>query len=294
MAKVAFIGLGNMGLPMAKNLLEHGHDVIGFDLVDSSMAAFSKIGGKVVGSAVECIKGVEIVVTMLPEGRHVDAVYTDSILRHGDAGSLLIDCSTIDVDTARAVAHSAEENGFEMVDAPVSGGTGGAEAGTLTFMVGGTASAYNRALPILEPMGSKIVHTGGAGNGQAAKICNNMILVISIIAVSESFSMAEKLGLDAQTLFDITSSSSSQCWAMTSYLPVAGPVPASPANRNYSPGFTTAMMAKDMKLAQDAASSTGQKTELASHALEMYKKYIELGGAPKDFSGIYTMISDGE
>ena len=252
------------------------------------------IGGEGADSASSCVAMAEIIITMLPEGKHVSEVYTSSIFQAAKANALLIDCSTIDVETSRLVASKAKELGFEMVDAPVSGGTGGADAGTLTFMVGGENNAFEKARPFLELMGSNIVHTGGAGNGQAAKICNNMILGISMIAVSESFSMAEKLGLDAQTLFDITSSSSSQCWAMTSYLPVPGPVPASPANRDYQPGFTTAMMAKDMRLAEDAASSVGQKTSLASNALKLYQKYMESGGGSRDFSGIFTMISEDE
>ena len=293
MVKIAFIGLGNMGLPMAKNLIKQGYEVSGFDLISSSVDAFSAEGGISVPDAETCVKGAEVIITMLPEGRHVNSVYCDTVLKYSNREALLIDCSTIDVDTARSVAVKATDLGFEMVDAPVSGGTGGAAAATLTFMVGGESSAFDRARPFLEAMGSNIVHTGGAGNGQAAKICNNMILGISMIAVSESYAMAEKLGLDAQTLFDITSSSSSQCWAMTSYLPVAGPVPSSPANNGYVPGFTAAMMAKDMKLAEEAASSTGQTAELAENALRLYRKYIELGGGEKDFSGIFTMIKEG-
>jgi 3-hydroxyisobutyrate dehydrogenase len=290
MARIAFIGLGNMGLPMAKNLLAAGHDVTGFDLVTSTVEALGAAGGSVAASANEALPGAEAVITMLPEGRHVRDVYGSSVIPGAPSGALLIDCSTIDVDSARAVEANASQAGFEMVDAPVSGGTGGAEGGTLTFMVGGADSAFARAKPYLDAMGKTIVHTGGPGNGQAAKICNNMILGISMIAVCESFSMAEKLGLDAQKLFDVTSTSSSQCWAMTSYLPVPGPVPASPANREFQAGFTAAMMAKDMNLAQDAARSTGHDAQLGAHALEMYRKFVEEGNAPLDFSGIYRMI----
>ena len=229
---------------------------------------------------------------MLPEGKHVDAVYGSSILGSAAKDTFLMDCSTIDVDTARSVGGRAKNLGYCMVDAPVSGGTGGAEAGTLTFMVGGEENNFNLAKPYLDIMGKNIVHAGGMGNGQAAKICNNMILGISMIAVSESFAMAEKLGLTAQNLFDITSSSSSQCWAMTSYLPVPGPVPASPANNDYRPGFTGAMMAKDMKLARDAAISSGQKTELADSALQMYERFLAEGGSSRDFSAIYKMINN--
>jgi 3-hydroxyisobutyrate dehydrogenase len=291
MSRIAFIGLGNMGLPMAKNLLAAGHEVTGYDLVGAAVESLVASGGTAAASASEALPGAEVVITMLPEGRHVRDVYGSSVILGAPANALLIDCSTIDVESSRAVEANAAEAGFDMVDAPVSGGTGGAEAGTLTFMVGGRDSAFERAKPYLDVMGKTIVHTGGPGNGQAAKICNNMILGISMIAVCESFSMAEKLGLDAQKLFDVTSTSSSQCWSMTSYLPVPGPVPASPANRDYQAGFTAAMMAKDMNLAQDAARATGHDAQLGAHALEMYQKFIEAGNAPLDFSGIYKMIS---
>jgi 3-hydroxyisobutyrate dehydrogenase len=291
MAKIGFIGLGNMGLPMVKNLIGAGHEVAGFDLIKSAVKEFSDSGGKGMDSATDCLIDAEVVITMLPEGKHVRSVYNDAVLKHSDTACLLIDCSTIDVDTAREVALEAKRRGFEMLDAPVSGGTVGAESGSLTFMVGGTESGFFKAKPYLDIMGGKVVHTGAAGNGQAAKICNNMMLGISMIAVSESFSMAEKLGLSAQTLFDITSSSSSQCWAMTSYLPVPGPVPSSPANKDYAPGFTAAMMAKDMNLARDAALSSGQKTELADTAIKMYERFLEEGYGSKDFSAIYKMIN---
>jgi 3-hydroxyisobutyrate dehydrogenase len=290
MAKIGFIGLGNMGLPMAKNLINADHDVIGFDLVEECMSNLVDAGGRSGKQLEDCVLDVNVVITMLPEGKHVDAVYNNGILGIAAKDTLLIDCSTIDVDTARSVGGEAKKLGYNMVDAPVSGGTGGAEAGTLTFMVGGEENTFNLAKPYLDIMGKNIVHAGGMGNGQAAKICNNMILGISMIAVSESFSMAEKLGLSAQNLFDITSSSSSQCWAMTSYLPVPGPVPASPANNDYQPGFTGAMMAKDMKLARDAAISSGQKTELADSALQMYERFLAEGGSSQDFSAIYKMI----
>ena len=290
MAKIGFIGLGNMGLPMAKNLINADHDVIGFDLVEECMSNLVDAGGRSGKQLEDCVLDVNVVITMLPEGKHVDAVYNNGILGAAAKDTLLIDCSTIDVDTARSVGGEAKKLGYNMVDAPVSGGTGGAEAGTLTFMVGGEENTFNLAKQYLDIMGKNIVHAGGMGNGQAAKICNNMILGISMIAVSESFSMAEKLGLSAQNLFDITSSSSSQCWAMTSYLPVPGPVPGSPANNDYQPGFTGAMMAKDMKLARDAAISSGQKTELADSALQMYERFLAEGGSSQDFSAIYKMI----
>ena len=292
MAKIGFIGLGNMGLPMAKNLINADHEVIGFDLVEECMSNLVDAGGRSGKQLEDCVLDANVVITMLPEGKHVDAVYNNGILGAAAKDTLLIDCSTIDVDTARSVGGEAKKLGYNMLDAPVSGGTGGAEAGTLTFMVGGEEHTFNLAKPYLDIMGKNIVHAGGMGNGQAAKICNNMILGISMIAVSESFSMAEKLGLSAQNLFDITSSSSSQCWAMTSYLPVPGPVPASPANNDYQPGFTGAMMAKDMKLARDAAISSGQKTELADSALQMYERFLAEGGSSKDFSAIYKMINN--
>jgi len=212
------------------------------------------------------------------------------VLAAAGSDALLIDSSTIDVVTARAVAAAAQAKGIAMLDAPVSGGVGGAQAGTLTFMVGGDAAAFARAKPILEQMGKTIVHAGGAGNGQAAKICNNMILGVSMIAVSEAFVLAEKLGLDAQKLFDISSKSSGQCWSMTSYCPVPGPVPASPANRDYKAGFTAAMMLKDLQLAQDAAAAAGAKTPLGADAARLYSQYVASGEGPKDFSGVIGFI----
>jgi 3-hydroxyisobutyrate dehydrogenase len=229
---------------------------------------------------------------MLPAGQHVRDVYLapEGVLAAASPNTLLIDSSTIDVETARAVASAAAKKKLPMLDAPVSGGTGGAQAGTLTFMVGGSDAAFARAKPVLEKMGKTIVHAGGAGNGQAAKICNNMILGVSMIAVSEAFVLAEKLGLDAQKLFDISSKSSGQCWSMTSYCPVPGPVPASPANRDYQAGFTAAMMLKDLKLAQDAARSVGARTPLGADAAKIYADYVEVGEGVRDFSGILRFI----
>jgi 3-hydroxyisobutyrate dehydrogenase len=229
---------------------------------------------------------------MLPSGKEVRAVYLGAggIIENANAGTLLIDCSTIDVDTARAVAAEAEKRGLLMLDAPVSGGVGGATAGTLTFMVGGSAQAFTRAESILQKMGKTIVHAGGAGNGQAAKICNNMILGVSMIAVSEAFVLAEKLGLDHQKLFDISSKSSGQCWSMTTYCPVPGPVPTSPANRDYQAGFTAAMMLKDLKLSQEAAMAAGAKTQLGADAARIYSAYVESGEAGKDFSAIIRFV----
>jgi 3-hydroxyisobutyrate dehydrogenase len=286
MATIAFIGLGNMGGPMARNLVKAGHSLRGFDMVTKNVEA---AGAAVCKSAAEAVKGAEIVVTMLPAGPHVRGVY-DEILPVAAKGTLLADCSTIDVDTARAVAKEAEGYGLDMVDAPVSGGTGGAEAGTLTFMVGGSDRAFERAQPLLAQMGKTIVHAGGPGNGQAAKICNNMILGISMVAVAEGFSLAEKLGLDAQKLFDISSKSSGQCWSMTTYCPVPGPVPASPANRDYKPGFTADMMLKDLKLAQAAAQSAGQSTPLGAAAQALYALMVSGGKGSLDFSCIIKML----
>jgi 3-hydroxyisobutyrate dehydrogenase len=292
MAKIAFIGLGNMGGPMAANLCKAQHHVAAFDLSDAAVAAAVEKGAHKAATAAAAVKDAEIVVTMLPAGKHVREVYLGSggIVENANPGTLLIDCSTIDVETARAVAAAAEARGLLMIDAPVSGGVGGATAGTLTFMVGGSVQAFTRAQSILDKMGKTIVHAGGAGNGQAAKICNNMILGISMIAVSEAFVLAEKLGLDHQKLFDISSKSSGQCWSMTTYCPVPGPVPTSPANRDYQPGFTAAMMLKDLRLAQDAAKAAGAKTQLGADAERIYSAYAGSGEAERDFSGIIRFI----
>ena len=240
----------------------------------------------------EAVAGAEVVVSMLPEGRHVEAVYggADGVFAHAGPGTLCIDSSTIAVDTARGVAKLGVDKGFVFVDAPVSGGTGGAAAGTLTFMVGGTAAGFEAAKPFLDKMGKTIVHAGDAGAGQAAKICNNMILGISMIAVCEGFALARKLGLDEQKLFDISSTASGQCWSLTSYCPVPGPVPTSPANRDYAPGFAAAMMLKDLKLAQDVAASAGQTTPLGADAAALYQRFVDAGNAGVDFSGIIRFL----
>jgi 3-hydroxyisobutyrate dehydrogenase len=295
MATIGFIGLGNMGLPMAQNLLKAGHKVQGYDVSKAQVDALAAAGGVAAPGVKAAATGVEVVITMLPAGQHVRDVYTgaDGVLSAAASNALLIDSSTIDVESARAVAAAADKKGLPMLDAPVSGGVGGAQAGTLTFMVGGSDAAFARAKPILEKMGKTIVHAGGAGNGQAAKICNNMILGVSMIAVSEAFVLAEKLGLDAQKLFDISSKSSGQCWSITTYCPVPGPVPTSPANRDYAAGFTAAMMLKDLKLAQDAARMAGAKTPLGADAEGIYSKYVESGEGPRDFSGIVRFIRGG-
>jgi 3-hydroxyisobutyrate dehydrogenase len=295
MARIGFIGLGNMGLPMAANLVKAGHAVMGFDVVTALTEKFAGLGGGTAATIAAACSGAEAVITMLPAGEHVREVYCTpgGVIEAAAAGALLIDSSTIDVTTAREVAARASVKGLAMVDAPVSGGVGGAQAGTLTFMVGGTDEAFARARPVLEAMGRTIVHAGGSGNGQAAKICNNMILGVSMIAVSEAFLLAEKLGLDAQRLFDIASKSSGQCWSMTSYCPVPGPVPTSPSNRDYQAGFTAAMMLKDLKLAQDAAAGAAAATPLGAAAAGLYDRFASDGHAGEDFSAIIRFLRRG-
>jgi 3-hydroxyisobutyrate dehydrogenase len=292
MATIGFIGLGNMGLPMAQNLLKVGHVVSGFDVNAEASEWLAASGGKGTNSIGDACNGAEVVVTMLPAGEHVRQVYLgeSGVLAAVTPGTLLIDSSTIDVQTARDVARAAEGRGLDMVDAPVSGGVTGAQGATLTFMVGGSDDAFARARLILDSMGKTIVHAGGSGTGQAAKICNNMILGASMIVVSEAFLLAEKLGLDAQKLFDISSKSSGQCWSMTSYCPVPGLVPASPANRDYQAGFTAAMMLKDLNLAQAAARATRATTPLGSGAAAVYERFVDTGEGGVDFSGIIRFL----
>jgi 3-hydroxyisobutyrate dehydrogenase len=292
MAKVGFIGLGNMGLPMAENLAKLGHAVRGFDVNGDASARLTLAGGTKAESIAEACNDAEVVITMLPAGEQVREVYLgdDGVLATAAPGTLLIDSSTIDVDTARDVAQAAQARGLAMIDAPVSGGVAGAQAATLTFMAGGADDAFERARPLLEAMGSTIVHAGGPGNGQAAKICNNMILGASMIVVAEAFLLAEKLGLDAQKLFDISSKSSGQCWSMTSYCPVPGLVPTSPANRDYQAGFTAAMMLKDLKLAQAAARATRATTPLGAGAAAVYERFVAEDDGSVDFSGIIRYL----
>lgn len=294
MATIGFIGVGNMGGPMARNLLKAGHQVNAFDLSPELVQKVVDAGGTKAGSAQEAASNVDAVVTMLPAGKHVAAVYTGdkSILAAAKPGTLFIDSSTIDVKTAREVIAAAEAKGMLMVDAPVSGGVAGAENAALTFMVGGTEAAFAKAKPLLEAMGKKIVHAGGAGNGQVAKICNNMVLGISMIAVSEAFVMAEKLGLSAQAMFDIVSSSSGSCWALINHCPVPGPVPTSAANRDYKPGFAAELMLKDLKLSQEAARTAKVNTPLGAEAAALFAEYVEAGNGPSDYSGIVRMIRD--
>ena len=295
MAKIGFLGLGNMGGPMAANLIKAGHEVRGYDVVPAACIAAAAQGILIVTSAKDVANDADILITMLPTGDHVRTVYegAGSLLSTAKPGTLFIDCSTIDVATARAAHSAASSAGMLALDAPVSGGVGGAVAATLTFMAGGSDEAFKRARPVLEAMGKRIVHCGGPGNGQAAKICNNMILGISMIAVSEAFALAGKLGLSHQALFDVASTSSGQCWSLTTYCPVPGPVPTSPANNEYRPGFAAALMLKDLKLSQEAAFVAGAATPLGQHATGIYARFNELGHAGEDFSAIVRYIDQG-
>ncbi len=289
MTSIAFIGLGNMGGPMAANLVKAGHTVTGFDLSPASCDQARGEGVSIASSTTDAVRDAEIVVTMLPAGKHVLSVWAD-ILPSVKEGTLLIDCSTIDVESARKAHGMAQERNLTSLDAPVSGGVGGAKGATLTFMAGGAKEAFDRAEPILSKMGKKVVHCGEAGAGQAAKICNNMILGISMIGVSEAFVLAEKLGLSHQALFDVASTSSGQCWSLTTYCPVPGPVPASPANNDYKPGFAAALMLKDLKLAQEAALASGAATPLGAEAAQLYALFANAGHDGDDFSGIINFI----
>ena len=291
MPNIGFIGLGNMGGPMAANLVKSGERVHGFDLVPASRQASAGAGVQIVANARDCVENADVVVTMLPAGEHVLTVWND-VVPHARQGTLFIDCSTIDVDSARQAHKLAAARGLATLDAPVSGGVGGAKAATLTFMVGGSTHAFARGKPILERMGKRIVHCGEAGNGQAAKICNNMILAASMIAVSEGFVLGEKLGLSHQALFDVASAASGQCWALTSYCPVPGPVPASPANNGYKPGFAAALMLKDLKLAKAAADSVKAKTAIGAHAADIYERFAQAGHSGDDFSAIINQVRE--
>ena len=291
MSNIAFIGLGNMGGPMAANLVKAGHSVAGFDLSPAFCDQARSDGMNVAGSAADAVRDAEVVVTMLPAGKHVLAVWAD-ILPSLREGALVIDSSTIDVESARRAHGLAREQdrGLMSLDAPVSGGVGGAKGATLTFMAGGAKEAFDRAEPILSQMGKRVVHCGEAGAGQAAKICNNMILGISMVGVAEAFVLAERLGLSHQALFDVASTSSGQCWSLTTYCPVPGPVPASPANNGYKPGFAAALMLKDLKLAQEAALASGASTPLGAQAAQLYALFSNAGHDGDDFSGIVNFI----
>lgn len=287
MSRIGFIGLGNMGAPMAANLARAGHEVLGFDLSDIAVEGVANVASAAEAAA------AEMVITMLPDGPVVRAVY-EKIVGAAPAGACLIDCSTIDVESSRAAHGMAEKAGLLSVDAPVSGGVGGAVAGTLTFMAGGSEAAFARAAPLFEIMGQRAVHCGEAGAGQAAKICNNMLLAISMIGTGEAFTLAARLGLDPEKLFEVISTSSGQCWAVTGYCPVQGVGPASPADNGFKPGFAAELMVKDTALSQDAAAAAGAATPLGRHAADLYRQFVEAGGKGKDFSAIIEMIATTE
>jgi 3-hydroxyisobutyrate dehydrogenase len=292
MAKIAFIGLGHMGGGMAPNLAKAGHEVLAFDLVPEAVQHATEGGCTPAPSAAEAVKGADVVITMLPAAQHVRSVFENDVAPNASKGALLIDCSTIDVTSAREIGAGLGELGFDFVDAPVSGGIAAAAAGTLTFMVGGSDGAFERARPFLDPMAKAVIHAGHLGAGQAAKICNNMILGATMVATCEAFALAQKLGLDLQTFFDISSKASGQSWSMTSYCPVPGVGPETPADHDYEGGFAAALMLKDLKLAADAAQSVGAYTPMGAEAEELYQRFVDRGGGNKDFSGIIKMIDD--
>lgn len=290
MASIAFIGVGNMGGGMALNLVRAGHRLRAFDLSAAALGRVVAGGAVAAASAVDAATGADAIVTMLPAGRHVLAAYEGELFAAAHPDAILIDCSTIDVATAKALGAAAAERGLAMVDAPVSGGTAAADAGTLTFMVGGPDAAFARARPMLANMGKAVIHAGGAGMGQAAKIANNMILGATMIATAEAFVLAERLGLDAQTFFAIASKASGQSWSMTSYCPVPGPVPASPANRDFQGGFAAALMLKDLKLAAEAGAGAGAATPMGAQAQSLYQLLVNSGAGALDFSAIITLL----
>jgi len=292
MARIGFVGLGNMGGPMAANLVRAGHDVRGFDLSPSSQQSAAAAGLTLARSAADAARDVEVIITMLPSGSHVIEVYSAYLVKSAAPGTLFADCSTIDVGSARCAHAIAKANGMEQVDAPVSGGVGGATSGTLTFMLGGEMNAVRHVSPILSAMGKRVVHCGEPGTGQAAKICNNLILGVSMIAVSEAFLLGERLGIAAQALFDVISTSSGQCWSVTSYCPVPGPVPSSPANHGYRPGFATNLMLKDLELARDAAKTANVQIALGRQAADLYAAYQAAGFGSSDFSGYINYIRE--
>jgi len=292
MARIAFIGLGHMGGGMAPNLAKAGHEVRAFDLSEEALARAVEQGCKRAGSAGEAVSDADVVVTMLPAAQHVLDVYRSQVLGKAPTTALLIDCSTIDVASARSVEEEAAAQGYTMVDAPVSGGIAAAASGNLAFMVGGSDEAFARAQPIIDPMAKAVIHAGGPGAGQAAKICNNMILGATMIVTCEAFVMAQKLGLDPAVFFDIASKASGQSWSMTTYTPVPGVGPDTPADHDYEGGFAAALMLKDLKLAMDAAQHAGAYTPLGAQAEELYQRFVTLGGGSKDFSGIIKMLDD--
>lgn len=288
--KIAFIGLGNMGGGMAANLVKAGHEVRAFDLAEAALERARTNGCTTFGAIWEAVQGVDAVVSMLPNGAIVESVYAKDVLGHAPASALLIDCSTIDVATARKVAEDAATQGYQMVDAPVSGGITAANSGTLTFMVGGTEADFAQAEPILAHMGKAVIHAGASGAGQSAKICNNMLLGASMIATCETFKLAEKLGLDLQTFYDIASKASGQTWSMTSYCPVPGVGPQSPADNGYQGGFATALMLKDLKLAMEAAQSVGASVPMGQRAEQLYSAFDAAGEGGRDFSAIIQTL----
>jgi 3-hydroxyisobutyrate dehydrogenase len=290
MSRIAFIGLGHMGAGMAANLAKAGHAVAAFDLDRAALERAGGAGCQPAASAAEAVRNAEMVITMLPAGAHVRQVWTADILPHAAVDALLIDCSTIDVETARAVSTAAKDAGFRAADAPVSGGIMAAEAGTLAFMVGCEESVFPSVEATLAPMARVVIHAGGAGAGQAAKICNNMLLGISMLGVCEAFALAEKLGLDAERFFEIASKSSGQCWSLTSYCPWPGPVASAPSNRGYEGGFLTALMSKDLKLSQEAAARAGAATPLGAQAQALYALFDGLGYGQKDFSAVLQLM----
>ena len=292
MTKIAFIGLGHMGGGMAPNLAKAGHEVRAFDLVPEAVEHATAGGCTAAASAADAVKDADVVITMLPAAKHVRAVYEGDVAPNAKNGALLIDCSTIDVASAREVGEAMNAKGFTFLDAPVSGGIAAAAGGQLTFMVGGSPQAFTKAQPILEPMAKAVIHAGDLGAGQAAKICNNMILGATMIATCEAFALAEKLGLDPAVFFDISSKASGQSWSMTSYCPVPGVGPDTPADHDYEGGFAAALMLKDLKLAAEAAQSVGAYTPMGAEAEELYQRFVDRGGATKDFSGIIKMIDD--
>ena len=292
MARIAFIGLGHMGGGMAPNLVKAGHEVRAFDLSEEALSKACEQGCGRAGSTEEAVKGAEVVITMLPASKHVRGVYHDDVAPNAKPGTLLIDCSTIDVQSAREVGEGLQKLGFDFLDAPVSGGIAAAAGGNLTFMVGGSDAQFERARPFLEPMAKAVIHAGDLGAGQAAKICNNMILGATMAATCEAFVLAKKLGLDLQTFFDISSKASGQSWSMTSYAPVPGVGPDTPADHDYEGGFAAALMLKDLKLAADAARSVGAYTPMGGEAEELYQRFVDRGGGNKDFSALIKMIDD--
>ncbi|WP_158808981.1 3-hydroxyisobutyrate dehydrogenase [Beijerinckia sp. L45] len=289
MTKIAVIGLGNMGLPMSRNLLKAGHEVTGFDVSEKARDAAQASGLAVAASVTEAVEGKDVCISMLPNGALVTAVWAEAV-KAVAPGTLMIDSSTIDVVSARRAHALASAAGLLSLDSPVSGGTEGAEAATLTFMVGGEAAAFERARPILTQMGRKVVHCGPAGNGQAAKICNNMILGISMIAVSEAFNLAEQVGLSHQALFDVASTASGQCYALTVHCPVPGPVPTSASNRGYRPGFAAELMLKDLGLSQSVAASAAVGTPLGALATDIFSRFVESGGRGRDYSAVVEFL----